>query len=258
VEANFSRQGDLLVPSMSAVSVWSQDMVNGHQIGGLVAWAVERDHSTADMQASRLTVDMFRPVPMKPLRMETSVTREGRRLRLIEVSMFDGDVEVTRGSVLLLARSESPSGEPWSPPEWDMPPPEELAGPTPEAMMSWEVRRHEGWDEGRGRVWMRELVAFVEGEEISPLVRAALAADFANPLVNGGGPSGLAYINADLTLYLTRDPVDEWVGMEAAGHMAADGVAVGTAWLYDRNGRIGHSSVAAMPDARLRERMSGA
>jgi hypothetical protein len=119
--------------------------------------------------------------------------------------------------------------------------------------MSWEIRRIGPWGEGQGKVWMRESVPFVAGQELSPFLRVALAADFANPLVNSA-PGGLAYINADLTMYVTRDPVGEWIGMEAIGHLGAGGIALGSAWLHDELGRFGQSSTSAMPDARFRER----
>jgi hypothetical protein len=257
MEPCFTLDGELLVPSMSAVSVWTDDMINGHHIGGLVAWGVERDHAADDMQVTRLTVDMFRPVPMKPLRVVTKPVRMGRRLRMVEVGILDGEVEVARGSALLLLRSDHPQGEPWTPEPWDVPAPEEVDPPTGESKLSWEVRRVTGWGEGgQGRVWMRELVPFVAGQEISPLLRAALSADFANPLVNSG-PAGLAFINADLTMYITRDPVGDWIGMEASGHLGSGGVAVGTGWLHDRLGRFGQSSAAAMPDGRLAQRLPG-
>jgi hypothetical protein len=252
MEPSFTLEGELLVPSMAAVSVWSDEMVNGHHIGGLVAWAVERDHLEPGLQVTRLTVDMFRPVPMTPLRVVTRPGRMGRRLRLVEVSVFDGDVEVTRGSALLLARSEHPGGAPWTPEAWGVPAPDELPPPDQVSRMSWEIRRIGAWGEGQGKVWMRESVPFVAGEALSPLMRAALSADFANPLVNSA-PGGLAFINADLTMYIARDPVGEWIGMEAAGHLGADGIAVGTAWLHDELGRFGHSSASAVPDARLRQ-----
>jgi hypothetical protein len=244
---------------MSAVSVWSDEMINGHHVGGLVAWGVERDHLEATdpgpgLQVARLTVDMFRPVPMKPLRVVTRPVRTGRRLRTVEVGVLDDDVEVTRGSALLLLRSAHPEGEPWAPDGWDAPPPAALPAQEAGSKLSWEVRRVTGWGEGgRGQVWMRELVPFVAGEELSPVVRAALCSDFANPLVNSGG-EGLAFINADVTMYLARDPVGEWIGMEAAGHLGAEGIAVGSGWLHDEAGRFGQSTVAAMPDPRLRQR----
>ncbi len=252
MEPSFTLDGERLVPSPSTAGPWSEGTVNGRHVGGLVAWAVERDHDLTELQVARLTIDMFRPVPMRPLRVTTTIERSGRRLRLVEVGVFDGDVEVTRGSALLVVHSEMPTGGPEAPPPWDFPAPESLAPPAP-SHRTWELRQPRSWHDGGGQVWMRELVPLVAGESLSPVLRAAMAADFANPLVNGA-PGGLAYINADISLYLTRNPVDEWVGMERVGHLGGDGVALGTAWLHDRIGRIGHCSVAALPDPRARAR----
>ena len=249
MEASFAADGDRLVPSASARSPWSDEMVNGHHVGGLVAWGVQRDSPEPDLQLSRLTVDMVRPVPMRPLRVVTHRVRDGRRLRAVDVSVQDGDVEVARGSALLLRRSEHPGGEPWAPEPWEVPPPESVEGGTGGAM-SFEIRRIADWNGRRGRVWLRERVEFVAGEPLTPLLRAALMADFANPLGNSGR-DGLEFINADLTLYLAREPRGEWIGLESAGHLGAGGVGVGTSWMYDRDGRIGHCVAAALADLRI-------
>ncbi len=256
MQASFTPDGDLLVPSKSAASPWSDEMLNGHHIGGLVAWGVQCDDPDADLQLSRLTVDMLRPVPMRPLRVQTRRSRDGRRLRAVDVSVLDGDVEVIRGSALLLRRSEHPDGEPWAPAPWNVPPPEAIE-PGPTGAMSWEIRRISDWTSGPGRVWMRELSEFVAGHPLTPMLRAALMADFTNPLANSG-PAGLAFINADVTMYLARDPRGEWIGLEVAGHLGAEGVAVGTAWMYDQDGRIGQCVAAALPDPRIRSRYQGA
>jgi hypothetical protein len=102
-------------------------------------------------------------------------------------------------------------------------------------------------------VWLRETTGFVAGEPLTPMLRAALMADFANPLANSG-PGGLAFINVDVTMYLTRDPRGEWIGMESAGHLGADGIGFGTTWMYDVEGRIGHCVAAALPDPRIQRR----
>lgn len=253
MQASFTRDGEYLVPSTAAASPWSDEMLNGHHMGGLVAWGVQRDGAADEFQLSRLTVDMVRAVPMVPLLVETRRTRDGRRLRAVDVSVRAGDVEVLRGSAVLLRRSEHPDSEPFTPAPWDVPPPEAIEG-APTGPMSWEIRRINAWGAGAGRVWMRERTDFVAGEPLTPMLRASLMADFTNPLSNSG-PDGLAFINTDVTMYLARDPRGEWIGMESAGHLGAEGVAFGTTWMYDRDGLIGHCVAGALPDPRIRQRL---
>jgi hypothetical protein len=253
MQASFTPDGDRLVPSPTAASPWSDEMLNGHHMGGLVGWGVQRDSGDPEFQLSRMTVDMVRAVPMRPLLVQTRRTRDGRRLRAVDVSVTADDVEVLRGSAVLLRRSEHPDSEPWTPEPWDVPPPEEIEGPSG-GPMSWEIRRINEWGApGPGRVWMRETADFVAGEPLTPLLRAALMADFTNPLSNSG-PDGLAFINTDVTMYLTRDPRGEWIGMESAGHLGAEGVAFGTTWMHDRDGLIGHCVAGALPDPRIQAR----
>jgi hypothetical protein len=82
------------------------------------------------------------------------------------------------------------------------------------------------------------------------VVRAALAADLPNPLANSSA-DGLQFINADLTLFLARAPDSEWIGLEVAGHIGHEGIAVGSCTLYDTAGAIGWSSVCAITNAAL-------
>jgi hypothetical protein len=136
-----------------------------------------------------------------------------------------------------------------------VPPPEAIEAGQGGGGGGWEIRRINDWGApGPGRVWMRERADFVAGEPLTPLVRAALMADFTNPLSNSG-PDGLAFINTDVTLYLARDPRGEWIGMESAGHLGADGIGLGTSWMYDQDGPIGHGVAGALPDPRIQHRM---
>jgi acyl-CoA thioesterase len=92
---------------------------------------------------------------------------------------------------------------------------------------------------------MSEVRDLVEGTPLTPFVRVAVAADFASPYANAGD-HGLGYINSDVTLYLHRLPVKEWIGFEVVNHHASDGIAIGECWLYDQQGPIGTSTVAAL------------
>ena len=87
-----------------------------------------------------------------------------------------------------------------------------------------------------------ELVA---GVKMTPFVHVATGADFASPFANAGD-QGLGYINSDVTIYLHRLPVTNWIGFEVVNHHATDGVAIGECWLYDEQGPIGTSTVAAL------------
>jgi hypothetical protein len=253
VEAFFERRGDELVPGSATVSVWSPDMLDGRSVVGLAGWAVEQQHGEPGLQVARLTVDLFRAAPRKPLRVLTRPVRSGRRIRMVEAGVLDGEVEVARATALLLARGEQPeAAEGWSPPS-TMPGPDTV-GRGGMGNVGWEVRRVTPWGRGEpGRVWLREEREFVAGEEVTPFLRAALAADFTNPMVNSSG-RGLAFINTDVTLYLVRDPRSEWVGLSSIGHVSDGGIASGAADVFDVDGRIGYVTVSALADPRLRER----
>jgi hypothetical protein len=252
--ASFVRDGDLLVPRPFTRSGWSADTLNGRYLAGLVAWGAER-HGDPDLQPARLTVDMFRPGTMAPTRVDTRIVRDGRRIRVVDSSVVANGVEICRGSTVFLRRSHEPRGETWFPPEWTVPEPDDIA-PMARVFshddgMAWESRGITEWGQltERRQVWVRETRPFVEGEELTPFMRAALVADMANGQTNAS-PVGLAYINADLTMTIARLPEGEWLGLDARSRAAADGVSAGSVDLYDAKGRIGQVTLIGVADER--------
>ena len=157
---------------------------------------------------------------------------------------------MARACCQLLRRTENPSGNIWSPPNWDALKPANIPAPT-DAQLGmhgkWTTRPIVGTMGSLGprRLWMSEVRDLVEGIPVSPFVRVALAADFASPFANAGD-EGLGFINSDVSLYLHRLPATEWVGLEVVKHHATDGIAIGECWLYDEQGAIGTSTVAAL------------
>ena len=85
----------------------------------------------------------------------------------------------------------------------------------------------------------------VEGHANSQFVRAVMGAE-ATSLVTNLGTHGVGYINGDLTVGLARLPVGEWIGVQGDSHWAADGIAVGTATLFDRSGAFGSGMITAV------------
>jgi hypothetical protein len=247
--AYFIAGADGLQPVPEARSPWAADMLHGRLLAGLAARVVEgADHDPA-LRIVRLTVDMFRPPPMSALNATTRVVRDGRRVRVVDVSIRSVDAEVARASALMLRTGEHPSAPIWRAPEWDAAPPDTVPGPDAgDANGGWDIRLLSPggfWTAERKRLWARDRWQLVAGEQPSPVVRAALAADMPNPLANSSG-EGLQFINADLTLFLSRDPVSEWIGLEVADHVGHAGIAIGSCTLYDIAGPIGSSSVCAI------------
>ena len=265
-------------PTVSARGPWDPNSLHGRVISGLIAYEVETNYCDAseleNFQVTRITVDMFRPPPMSPLFAGGEVIRSGRRIKVIDVHISTdfpgrGITEIARVRVVMLRRSENPPGAIWSPPPWDLKPPNEEHPPhidtssdSESHLPMWQTVEDRQNSEGeysgsmdsselpiRKLAWIRETHNFISGEPASPLVCVAQVAAVANPFANSG-TKGLNYINADVSLYLQRNPVGSWIGTEAFYHDAYDGVSVGTIALYDRLGRIGTSTVCGLAQTR--------
>ncbi|WP_226899536.1 acyl-CoA thioesterase domain-containing protein [Nonomuraea phyllanthi] len=246
--AFFTRKQGELVPAPHARGPWSPDMLHGRLLGGLAAHAIERRYAQPGLHFARLTVDLFRNSPLLPVTVETSLVRSGRRILVADAVISTDQGVIGRAGAVLLRQGEQPGGEQtFVTPAWDAPPPE---GPPVAGHGSWtppfDWWQVTGWGErGAGRVWLREAHPLVEGEPLTPFVRAALAADFASPLSNSG-VDGLRFINADYTLTLARLPQAELIGVETTGHLSAEGVATGQVTMHDAAGPIGFCVVTAV------------
>ncbi|MEV0587251.1 acyl-CoA thioesterase domain-containing protein [Nonomuraea sp. NPDC050310] len=243
--AFFTLKAGEFVPAPHARGPWSPEMLHGRLLGGLAARAAELEHAEPGLRAARLTVDLFRNAALLPLAVETVRVRDGRRIRVADVTISSAQGALGRASVVFLREGEQPPGHVAPTPAWAEPPPE---GPAPRMgefppFEMWPLTEWTGT--GPKRAWMRELYPLVAEEPLSPLVRAALAADFASPLANSGS-AGLHFINADYTLTLSRTPSTPELGLESSGHLSADGIATGHCTLHDLHGPVGYCLVTAV------------
>ncbi|MBX7434214.1 thioesterase family protein [Mycobacterium sp. Y57] len=252
--AFFVADGDEFVPTPLARGPWGET-ISGNYVGGLIGHVIERDNDDPELQPARLTVDLCRPAALAPVRVQTVVTRKGRRLTLVEAAMFQGPAMVARASALLLRTGQQPPAEIWSTPI-TMPPPPPLPDPVPEGltMLVWTYGKdgdtpHLGlgaWaHSGPKHVWVHDLVPLVDGVALSPFTRSAMAGDVASSLTHFG-PDGLHFINADYTLTLSRLPDGPYLGLAALTHSSHAGVATGTAVLFDQAGPIGSATATAL------------
>ncbi|MCL4293415.1 MAG: thioesterase family protein [Acidimicrobiia bacterium] len=252
ITAVFEPDGDLFVPSEIARGPWDPDAQHGGAPAALLARAVERFEPGPASFVARITIELLRPVPLTPLEVRTRMLRPGRRVQLVEAALHAGGVEVARAAGLRIREEDLDL-----PPGAHDPDRPALAGPAtgepaaherfPGAMFPNAVEvvfvAGEFWEPGPSSAWFRLRIPIVAGEEPSPLMRVAAAADFPNgisaPL---SWTDGWLYINPELTIHLHRRPEGEWVGLDATTWVEPNGVGLAEAVLHDGHGRIGRSS----------------
>jgi acyl-CoA thioesterase len=253
----FMRDGARFVPTRSASGPWNPGHLHGGPTCGLLARALEEVAADATLLPARITIDLFRPVPMSPLSVRAERTRDGKRIRVAQASIYDGETEVARASGLFLQRSEMREVEPW--PSAALPGPDGIASTSlfreraPGTIANGfhsviEARWVTPAQELAQAAWFRMPMPLVDGESISPLARAAAIGDFANAVASLSirRLNAPAFINTDTTLYLWRQPEGEWIGM-AADHAAAnEGIGVVEVVHFDCKGRYGRSVQARL------------
>ena len=100
------------------------------------------------------------------------------------------------------------------------------------------------WAQGPCTAWFRLNAPIVAGEEPSPLERLVAAGDFGNGISATLSWDHYLFINPDLTLYIERAPVGEWIAVDAQTIIPADGIGVSEGVLYDERGRVGRATQA--------------
>jgi acyl-coenzyme A thioesterase PaaI-like protein len=259
-DALFLRDGDRYIPTELTQGPWNPEHQHGGPVSALLAVAVETVPTLVPMRCGRLTVDLMRAVPVAPLTTCTRVVREGKRVQLVEAALLHDGVEVARATALRVRIGSSPEAlaHPRRPDETPPRPPvggEELvmarAGlPVPGFIRALEMERVTG-GLGLGAPacsWFRLRVPVVDDEPVSPLVRLAALADFTSGTAAFLEIERWSSINADISIHVLREPVGEWIAVDAVAHVAGDGIGHSRAALYDVVGRVGTGSTAQLVD----------
>jgi len=238
---------------------WDPGAQHGGAPAALIGRAIERTVPGEDMRVARVTMELLRPVPIGPLRLETEVVRPGRRVQLVAARLWAGDTLTVQALALRIRREPglAPAVAP------DARAPEPVPGPEAAAPLrigegrsfpgdGAELRFVRGHyrDPGPAVVWIRLAFPVVPGETASGLQRALAAADFGNGVSAVLDWDAHVFINPDLTVHLERDPVGEWIRLDAQTTVGADGTGQATSVLADERGRVGHAVQALYVDRR--------
>ncbi len=245
--AYFTATGAGFDPTPYAQSHWGDDHLNGPAIVGLAALALEDQCGAVEFQPARLTVDLLRAARNAHTTVDVEVVREGRRVHSAACRVLQGAQMVARATLVQFRPSAPPPGTLWESAETFPvpPPPDDAVFPHIGSDDAGWTRSPAAHQNASRKRFFNDSIAIVAGRRNSPFVRAATVAE-ATSLVTNLGSAGVGYINGDLTIALSRLPVDEWVGIQATSHHAAAGIAVGTATLFDRHGAFGSGMTTAV------------
>jgi len=102
--------------------------------------------------------------------------------------------------------------------------------------------------------WARPRIPLVPGEEPSAMARTLLVADSGSGVSAALPVSDYTFVNVDLTVILPRDPVGEWLLLEASTTIGAQGTGLATTVLSDERGSFGRAvqTLIVAPVARPR------
>jgi hypothetical protein len=248
MDAIYRVDGNRVLTSPDAAGPWDIRMQHGSAPAALVVWAAERIPTPQPMQIARVTIDLMRPVPVAPLTIETEILREGRKIQLCAVRLrADHDLVVAATVLRIKTRVLS------LPPEVadipiELPGPDQSREEQPSfstspfvAGVSMRAARGRFGVPGPGAIWYRINRPMVEGSDVSQAMRAVVAADFCN------GTSAVldfrhwTFLNADLTVNFARQPVGEWILLDAESWIGPDGAGLAMARLADQRGYFGRA-----------------
>ncbi|TNM39866.1 thioesterase family protein [Nocardioides albidus] len=233
--------------------------MHGVAVSGLLARALEQTVGAAgrgDLVPARYHVDLFRPARMIATTASARIVREGPRLVLLDAVVEQEGEIVARAGATFLAPSADPAGEVWSspaerptpPPADRLPEPGQHHVPWFASAAPWSDDFGDHQNDGRHQTW-QTAVPIVHGEVCSPFQAVASIAD-ATSMVTNWGSGGVEHINTDIDLALCRLPDSDRLGLRATDRVAANGIAVGTAEVFDATGVLGTATVTSLANTR--------
>lgn len=227
------------------VGPWSPDSQHMGPPSALLARQLEKAAPGLDSVLSRLTVEILGPVPITDLTVRAWVERPGRSVQLTGAELIAGDRPAVRAWAWWIARGDTErivAGLP-SP----MAP---VTSGVPVELPSGWVRGYvdamewvsiEGMfgEDGPAKVWARQRVQIVDGEEPTPLQRLFAVADSGNGASSRLDIRQWLFINMELTVHVWRLPTGEWIGLDADTTIGPNGIGVAHSVLHDEGGALG-------------------
>ncbi|MFB8006611.1 thioesterase family protein [Nocardia sp. NPDC056000] len=231
---------------------WSPEAQHAGPPSALLGHVIERCEPRQGFRVGRVAVEILGPVPIVPLIARARVVRAGRSVELIEATLSSEQGPVLRANAWRLRAAEPELGFPAEVLPTGTRPGPETAGRSVRFPSDQPVGFHRAieyrfvsgsfTEPGPAVCWIRLRHPIVAGTVPSPLERALAAADSGNGVSAVLDWDRYLFINTDLTVTLHREPVGEWVCLDAVTYPERTGVGLAESRMFDEKGPVGRGT----------------
>ena len=246
---------------------WYAEGQHGGPLAALIVSRIEKVPTLTEMEIARVTIEIFRVIPLSPLTIDTEVIREGKRVQTVQARITGPDgtlLSIAVAQRLRVADRQLPAEAATE--ATPLPSPGESerndakawgvgeSGKTMFHRDAIEIREiHGGFSSiGPGAIWVRPTVPVIAGEDITPAQRAVMAADFCNGVSSRLEIDDWIYMNSDLSIHIGRYPTGEWVALDALSYYSDSGRGVAAGILWDQDLWVGRSAQTLFLDRNQR------
>jgi hypothetical protein len=257
--ALFVADGELLLPQPAARGPWNPKALHGAAVAALLGGAFDLEGWTV----TRVSVDLLGAVPFAPMRLMVTPPAGGRRVMRQTATLLVDDRPVAVADCVCVRQVEldfeaSPLAH--DSPFADMPTPDlSTVRPGVAERVGWEcfdslgvaVAMLKPVAEGTLGYWIRLVAPVVEGRPTNGLQRVLAAADHSSGSTNLHLPfKRWSFMNADLSVHLSRPLSGEWVGVMSSSIAQPVGAGLGLGALFDADGRLGTAEQSLLLESR--------
>ncbi len=280
-EPLYGFDGTHYLPGPLTIGPWNPSAQHGGPPAGLMATLLEGFEGGDSMFLARTTVELLRPVPLAPLVARVRLVRPGKKVQLVEASLWANGspddpaaTEVVRAIGLRLRRGSADAHDLVQRAESVNADVDRRAAvqsqPGTGVLQEFEDDEGVGFgrrgfhadavelrfskggmrQQGPGTMWGRLLHPIVGTEPARGVPLAVALSDFGNAVSSVTDMDSWSFINADLTVSLHREPVGEWICLDAVTHVSNLGVGLASSALFDEQGPIGRAAATLLLEPR--------
>ena len=233
---------DRWLATVHTTGPWDARFQHGGPPSALLGRAVEQTEPRDDVLVARMTVEILGPIPVGELTLRSRMVRPGRSVELVQAVLAADGRDVARAESWRVRRTTNAGTAPATPAALPEAAPGIGKGAWIDGYLSaveWRFVRGHFTQPGPSAAWTRMLHPLVPDEEPSPLQRVLVVADSGNGISSELDLTTWLFINPELTVHLHREPVGEWVCLDATTTISPGGAGLATSVLSDLDGPVG-------------------